>query len=178
MYNINSKPPIYDPEAIQPMRDELTYVGFEELLTPQTVEEVLSSKDHETKLVFINSVCGCSAGSARPGVTLALQHSKIPHRLVTSFAGNDRDAIDSIRENYLAEYAPSSPSMAIIKNGETLYHMGRHEIIGKSPEEISQLLTEQFEKFEGKQGPSISLENYEQLVHSISCGSKIPLNQN
>ena len=178
MYNINSKPPIYDPEAIQPMRDELTYVGFEELLTPQTVDEVLSSKDHETKLVFINSVCGCSAGSARPGVTLALQHSKIPHKLVTSFAGNDRDAIDSIRENYLAEYAPSSPSMAIIKNGETLYHMGRHEIIGKSPEEISQLLTEQFEKFEGKQGPSVSPENYEQLVHSISCGSKIPLNQN
>lgn len=178
MYDINSKPPIYDPTAIQPMRDELLYVGFEELLTPQSVDEVLSSKDDEIKLVFINSVCGCSAGSARPGVTLALQHNKIPHKLVTSFAGNDRDAIDSIRENYLSEFAPSSPSMAIIKNGETLFHMGRHDIIGKSPEEISQILTEQFDKYDGKQGPSILPENYQQLVHSISCGSKIPLNQN
>lgn len=178
MYNINSKPPIYDHEAIQPMRDELVYIGFEEMLSPQKADEVLSAEDDETKLVFINSVCGCSAGSARPGVSLALQHSKIPQRFVTSFAGNDRDAVDFIRENYLSEYVPSSPSMAIIKNGETLYHLGRHEIIGKSPEEISQILTEQFDKFDGKSGPSISLEKYEQLVHSISCGSKIPLHQN
>jgi len=178
MYNINSKPPIYDPEAIQPMRDELVYIGFEEMLTPQKAEEVLSAGDNETKLLFINSVCGCSAGSARPGVSLALQHSKIPQRFVTSFAGNDRDAVDFIREKYLSEYTPSSPSMAIIKNGETLYHLGRHEIIGKSPEEISQILTEQFDKVDGKSGPSISLEKYEQLVHSISCGSKIPLHQN
>ncbi|NOX64909.1 MAG: BrxA/BrxB family bacilliredoxin [Chlorobi bacterium] len=178
MYNINVKPPIYDSEAIQPMRDELIYVGFEEMRTPQKVNEILSVNDDKTKLVFINSVCGCSAGSARPGVTLALQHSKIPHKLVTSFAGNDRDAVDFIREKYLAEYTPSSPAMAIIKNGETLYHMGRHEIIEKSPEEISQMLIEQFEKLDGRQGPSITNEKHEMLVHSVSCGSKIPLNQN
>ena len=178
MYNINSKPPIYNPEAIQPMRDELIYVGFEEMINPQEVDEVLSSKDNQTKLVFINSVCGCSAGSARPGVTLALQHNKIPHRLVTSFAGNDRDAVDFIREKYLNEYSPSSPSMAIIKNGEILYHMGRHEIIGKSPEEIAIILREQFDNFDGREGPSVSTEKYQQLVHSITCGSKIPLNQN
>lgn len=178
MYNINVKPPIYDAEAIQPMRDELIYVGFEEMPTPQKVDEILSANDDKTKLVFINSVCGCSAGSARPGVTLALQHSKIPHKLVTSFAGNDRDAVDFIREKYLAEYAPSSPAMAIIKNGETLYHMGRHEIINKSPEEISKMLIEQFDKLDGRPGPSIASEKYEKLVHSISCGSKVPLNQN
>ncbi len=178
MYDINLKPPIYDPEAIQPMRDELIYIGFDEMLTPQKADEILSASDDETKLVFINSVCGCSAGSARPGVALALQHSNIPNRFVTSFAGNDRDAVDFIRENYLTEFSPSSPSMAIIKNGETLYHLGRHEIINKSPEEISEILIEQFEKFGGKPGPSISSEKYDQLVHSISCGSKIPLNQN
>lgn len=178
MYNINSKPPIYDPEAIQPMRDELKFIGFEEILTPQKADEVLSSVDDETKLVFINSVCGCSAGSARPGVSLALQHSNIPHKYVTSFAGNDRDAVDFIRANYLSEFTPSSPSMAIVKNGETLYHFGRHEIIGKSPEEISEILIEQFDKLDGKPGPAVSSEKYEQLVHSISCGSKIPLNQN
>ncbi len=178
MYNINSKPPIYDSVAIQPMRDELIFVGFEEMRTPQRVHEILSSKDDETKLIFINSVCGCSAGSARPGVTLALQHSKIPHKLVTSFAGNDRDAVDYIREKYLSGFAPSSPAMAIVKNGKTLYHMGRHEIIGKSPEEIAKILINQFENFDGKVGPSIPREQYDLLVHSVSCGSKIPLNQN
>ncbi|MEN8193171.1 MAG: BrxA/BrxB family bacilliredoxin [Bacteroidota bacterium] len=178
MYNINSKSPIYDPKAIQPMRDELIYVGFKEMLSPQIVDEVLSLKDDQTKLVFINSVCGCSAGSARPGVTLALQHNKIPHQLVTSFAGNDRDAVEFIRENYLNEFAPSSPSLAIIQNGKALYHMGRHEIIGKSPEEVAQTLIEQFDNLEGKDGPSISTDKYVQLVHSISCGSKILLNQN
>ena len=81
MYQINSKPPIYDPVAIQPMRDELIYVGFEEMLTPDVVEKNLSLEDGKTKLVFINSVCGCSAGSARPGVALALQNNKIPHEL-------------------------------------------------------------------------------------------------
>lgn len=178
MNHIDLKPPIYDPEAVQPMRDELIYVGFQELLTPQQADEVLAAKDDETKLVFINSVCGCSAGSARPGVTLALQHNKIPNKYFTSFAGNDRDAVDFIRANYLANFQPSSPAMAIIKNGETVYHMGRHEIVGKSPEEIANTLISQFEKIDGKEGPAISHEQYERLVHSISCGSKIPLNQN
>lgn len=174
MYQINSKPPVYDPTAIQPMRDELTFVGFEEMLTPDVAEKNLSVMDDETKLVFINSVCGCSAGSARPGMALALQHNKIPHKLYTSFAGNDRDSIDLIRENYLSQYAPSSPAIAILRNGETLYHMGRADIIGKSPEEIAELLIEVFDRIDGTEGPSINTENYKQLVHAISCGSKIP----
>lgn len=178
MYDINLKPPIYDPEAIQPMRDELVYVGFEEIRTPQDVNQTLSRNDNATRLVFINSVCGCSAGSARPGVTLALQHSKIPNEYYTSFAGNDRDAVDVLRANYLAEFQPSSPAMAIVQNGETIFHMGRHEIVGKSPEEIAAALISEFEKIDGKEGPAISSQKYEKLVHSISCGSKIPLHEN
>lgn len=174
MYQINSKPPVYDPVAVQPMRDELLYVGFEELLTPDVVETNLSQKDDETKLVFINSVCGCSAGSARPGVTLALQNKKIPHKLYTSFAGNDRDSVDLIREKFLSEYAPSSPAIAIVKNDETIYHMGRHEIIGKSPEEISEILTEVFNSIDGKEGPSVNPDSYQELAYAKSCGSKIP----
>lgn len=177
MYQINSKPPIYDPIAVQPMRDELVYVGFEEILTPNDVEEKLIKTDDETKLVFINSVCGCSAGSARPGVSLALQNKKIPHKIYTSFAGNDRDSVDFIREKFLSQYISSSPAIAIIRNGETIYHMGRHEILDKSPEEISDILIAEFNSIDGKEGPSITIEKYEKLVHAISCGSKIQLNE-
>jgi len=178
MYQINAKPPIYDQIAVQPMRDELTFVGFEEMLSPEDVEKNLSVQDDETKLVFINSVCGCSAGSARPGVALALQHNKIPHKLLTSFAGNDRDSVDLIREKYLANYSATSPAIAIVKNKETIFYMGRPEIIGKSPEEISEILTDVFETIDGTEGPSIKSENYKELVHAISCGSKIPLHSN
>jgi len=178
MYQINSKPPIYDQIAVQPMRDELKFVGFEEMLSPEDVEKRLSVKDDETKLVFINSVCGCSAGSARPGVALALQHSKIPHKLYTSFAGNDRDAVDFLREKYFYKYSTSSPAIAIVKNGETIYYMGRADIIGKSPEDIAEILTVVFDTIDGIKGPSIQTENYKQLVHAISCGSKIPLFNN
>ncbi|MCF6269179.1 MAG: BrxA/BrxB family bacilliredoxin [Melioribacteraceae bacterium] len=176
MEHINSKPPIYDPIAIQPMRDELIYVGFEELLTPNDVESKVSVNDGESKLIFLNSVCGCSAGSARPGIALALQNSKIPNKLYTSFAGNDRDSVDTIRENYFTQYAPSSPAIAIIKNGETVYFMGRPQIIDKLPEVIANELISEFEKIDGKAGPSITEEKYGELVHAISCGSKIPLN--
>jgi putative YphP/YqiW family bacilliredoxin len=178
MYQINSKPPIYDPVAVQPMRDELIYVGFEEMLNPEEVEKSLSVNDDETKLIFLNSVCGCSAGSARPGVALALQNDKIPNKLFTSFAGNDRDAVDSIREKYFSEYASSSPAIAIVKNGETIFYMGRPQIINRTPEEIANTLISEFNKIDGRVGPSISTESYKELVHSISCGSKIPLNQN
>jgi len=178
MYQINAKPPIYDQIAVQPMRDELNFVGFEELLSPEDVEKNLSVLDDKTKLVFINSVCGCSAGSARPGVALALQHNKIPHQLYTSFAGNDIDSVDLIREKYLANYNPTSPAIAIVKNKETIFYMGRPDIIGKSPEEISAILTDVFDTIDGTEGPSINSENYKELVHAISCGSKIPLHSN
>jgi putative YphP/YqiW family bacilliredoxin len=174
--NSNSKQPIYDPESVQPMRDELIYVGFQEMVTPQIVEEILSQKDDKTSLVMINSVCGCAAGSARPGVSLALQGGIIPDRLLTVFAGQDRDAIDLLREKYLSNFPPSSPSLALIKNSEVIFMIPRHHIEGRSPEEISEDLKLVFEKFCSKHGPSISPEKYSQLIHAKMCGSKIRLN--
>lgn len=177
MFNIQSRPPIYDPEAVQPMRDELVYCGFEELTTPQKVDEVVGAKNDETVLVIINSVCGCAAGSARPGVTHAVQNKVIPNRIATIFAGQDRDAVDHFRQTYMAEIAPSSPSIALLKNGEVLFSMQRLNIEGKGPDEIANELVAAFNEFTTKQGPSISQERYDKLVHARACGSKIPLNE-
>jgi len=176
MYNINIKPPIYDPEAVQPMRDELTFIGFEETVTPQKVEDVLSQNDDKTVLVFINSVCGCAAGSARPGVALSLQHNVIPDKFITAFAGQDRDAVDYLREKYLTNIPPSSPFVALFKNGEMLFVMPRNHIEGREPEEIAYDLKAAYETYCSAKGPSVSPEKYSELVHAITCGSKIPLN--
>jgi len=178
MFDINNKPPLYDPAAVQPMRDELTYVGFEELTTPQLVDNSLTKNPVETVFVVINSVCGCAAGSARPAATLALKHSIIPDKLATVFAGQDRDAVDHFRNKYLPNIPPSSPSMALIKGGEPIFFLPRHHIEGRSPEEISMLLKQVFEEHCSKKGPSISKEDYEKLVHAKMCGSKIPKNIN
>lgn len=177
MLNINLRPPIYDPEAVQPMRDELLYVGFEELKTPQAVEDLFSKKTDETILVVINSVCGCAAGSARPGVTESLQNKIIPDRFVTVFAGQDRDAVDFLRHKYLSNFPPSSPSMALIKNGEVLFMLPRFHIEGRTPDQISGILIEAYEQHCSRNGPSISREAYEKLIHAKACGSKIPLNE-
>src|SRR4030067_2623906 len=109
MFNIISRSPMYDQDAVQPMRDELIAVGFKELLTVKDVDEALLVNDNKTTLVMINSVCGCAAGSARPGVSLALQHKTIPDKLYTGFAGQDRDAVDKIRE-LVGNLPASSPS--------------------------------------------------------------------
>jgi putative YphP/YqiW family bacilliredoxin len=171
MNNINSKPPIYDPVQVQPMREELTGVGFEEVATPEMFEEVLSAKDGKTVLVVINSVCGCAAGSARPGVTLALQNKIIPDRFVTAFAGMERDAIDYLREKYLAEFPPSSPSIALFKDGEVKFMMPRHEIEGNSPVEVAETLKDIFNENCSRTGPSIPVDEYEKMVYIRSCGS-------
>ena len=178
MFTINQKPPIYDPEAVQPMRDELIFVGFEETVTPQKVDDILAQKNDETVLVFINSVCGCAAGSARPAVTLALQHKIIPDKLISVFAGQDREAVDYLREKYLSNIPPSSPFMALFRNGELLYAMPRYKIEGRYAEDISMELAQIFDKFCQKAGPSITAEQYAKLVHARTCGSKIPLNEN
>ncbi len=178
MFNINQRGPLYDPDAVQPMRDELTYVGFQELTTPELIDEVLSANDNKTKFVFINSVCGCAAGSARPGATLALQHHVIPDQYLTAFAGQDRDAVDLLRNKFLSDYPPSSPSMALIKNGKVLFMLPRHHIEGRMPEEVAEILIQVFEAHCSNKGPSIPKEDYEKLVHAKMCGSKIPLREN
>lgn len=173
MFNIMSRPPIYDQDAVQPMRDELVAVGFEELLTPKDVDEAISVKDDKTALVMINSVCGCAAGSARPGVSLALQNKVIPDKLYTGFAGQEREAVDKIRQ-YVTEYPPSSPSVALFKNGKLIYFMQRSDIEGNSAEVIANELKSVFNEHCTKEGPSISPENFAKVVHAKKCGSKIP----
>ena len=175
MFAINQNAPIYDPAAVQPMRDELIFVGFEEALTPEKVEELVSNQNDSTVFFFINSVCGCAAGSARPGIALALQNKIIPDKFVTSFAGQDKAAVDYLRNNYLLSYPPSSPFMALFKNGELVRAIPRNHIEGKSPEEIAEDLIEIFYQHCHAAGPSISKEKYDQLVYAKMCGSKIPL---
>ena len=177
MINTQLRPPLYDPEAVQPMRDELIYVGFEELTTPQMVQDEISLKDDKIRLVVINSVCGCAAGSARPGVTQALQHTTIPDRLLTLFAGQDRDAVDYFRQNFIPNIPPSSPSVYLIKNSEAISFLPRHHIEGRTGDEIAKQLILAFDEFCSYQGPSISKETYAKLVHARAGGSRIPLNQ-
>jgi len=174
MFNITSRAPMYDPNAVQPMRDELVAVGFKELLTSEQVENSLNVNDDKVKLVFINSVCGCAAGSARPGVSLALQNNKIPDDLFTVFAGQERDAVDKVR-SMITEYPPSSPSVALFKNGKLIYFMQRLDIEGRTPEQIANELVENFNEYCTADGPSVSPEHFEKVMFAKQCGSKIPL---
>ena len=129
-----SQQPTYDPEAVQPMRDELVAVGFEELFSSNDIHKALNGNNGETVLVMVNSVCGCAAGSARPGVTLALQHHLIPDHLTTVFAGQEKEALGYFRQKYLEEYPPSSPAIVLMKNEKILFVLHRLDIQGKSPE--------------------------------------------
>ena len=174
MFNIISRPPIYDQDAVQPMRDELIAVGFEELLTPADVDKTIEVKDDKTILVMVNSVCGCAAGSARPGVSLALQHNVIPDKLYTGFAGQERDAVDRIR-HYIGNYPPSSPSIALFKNGSLVYFMPRYEIEGRDASYIAEVLKDVFNEHCQASGPSISPDDFAQVMNAKMCGSKIPL---
>ena len=136
---------MYPAEIVIPMKEELTENGFEEMLTPVDVEQTLSKNG--TTLVVINSVCGCSAGTARPGVLLAVHHSaKKPDQLKTSFAGFDVDAVKKIRE-HLLPYPPSSPSIALFKDGQLVHLIERHNIEGRSAQMIAQNLVGAFEQF-------------------------------
>ena len=134
----------YDPAMVQPMRDELTQIGFEELLTPEAVDEALSATDG-TVLVVVNSVCGCGAGSARPGVRLALEHSIRPDRLTTVFAGMETDAVERARSYFLG-YQPSSPQIGLFKDGRLVHMLERHDIEGRAPEAIAADLEAAFDK--------------------------------
>ena len=174
MFNIASLSPMYDQNAVQPMRDALVAVGFTELLNAEDVDNSINVEDDNTVLVMINSVCGCAAGSARPGISLALQNEIIPDKLYTGFAGQERDAVDKIR-GYLEGFPPSSPCIALFKNGKPIAFMQRHHIEGRSAEDIANAWKDVFNKHCSKKGPSISKENFEKVKYAVSCGLKIPL---
>jgi putative YphP/YqiW family bacilliredoxin len=135
---------MYPEEIVLPMKEELTEHGFTELLTANEVEDQLSKQG--TTLVMINSVCGCSAGSARPGVILAVLNSdKKPDHLATSFAGFDIEAVRKLRE-HLLPYPPSSPAIALFKNGELVHFIERHQIEGRPAQMIASNLINAFEQ--------------------------------
>jgi putative YphP/YqiW family bacilliredoxin len=135
---------MYPEDLVQPMRAELTQVGFQELRTTDDVEKALPEKG--TTLVFVNSICGCAARMARPAVRQALQQSSAkPDRLTTVFAGQDKDATDRAR-SYFTGYPPSSPSIALLKDGEIVWMLERWQIEGRPPQEISRDLQSAFEE--------------------------------
>lgn len=136
---------MYPAEIVQPMKEELTDYGFTELLTPADVDSQLTQKG--TTLVMINSVCGCSAGSARPGVLMAVANaSKKPDHLTTSFAGFDIDAIKKLRE-HLLPYPPSSPAIALFKDGQLVHFIERHQIEGRPAQMIAHNLIGAFDQY-------------------------------
>jgi putative YphP/YqiW family bacilliredoxin len=135
---------MYPIEIVQPMKEELTENGFSELLTGNEVEEQL--KKTGTTLVVINSVCGCSAGTARPGVLMAVMNApKRPDYLATSFAGFDTEAVQILRQ-HLMPYPPSSPSIALFKDGQLVHFIERHQIEGRSAQMIANNLINAFEQ--------------------------------
>ena len=136
---------MYPAEIVMPMKAELTDNGFEELVTPQEVDDALTSEG--TTLVMINSVCGCAAGAARPGVVMAVHNAdKRPDRLTTSFAGFDISAVNRVRE-HLLPYPPSSPSIALFKDGQLVHIVERHQIEGRPAQVIARNLITAFESY-------------------------------
>ncbi|MCP1182028.1 BrxA/BrxB family bacilliredoxin [Paenibacillus sp. 1781tsa1] len=135
----------YMKDMVQPMRDELTRLGIQELRTPEEVEASIPDAKG-TALIVINSVCGCAAGQCRPGVSQALQHDITPDHLYTVFAGQDKEATAKARE-FFAPYPPSSPSIALMKDGELVHFIERHQVEDRSAEEIAADLTSAFERY-------------------------------
>ena len=134
----------YPEEFIAPMREELTLIGVEELRTAQAVDEAVKNTPG-TLMIVVNSICGCAAGKARPGVALALKNGVRPDKVGTVFAGADIEATEKAR-SYFTGYAPSSPSIGLLKNGEVVYMMERYQIEGKGPEQIADELKRAFDQ--------------------------------
>ena len=134
---------MYDPDLVRPMREEVTRLGLKELLTPADVDAAV--KKPGTTLLFVNSVCGCAAGGARPGLKLSLLHSKKPTQMVTVFAGMETAAVEKARE-YFKPYRPSSPQIALLKDGKLVKMIQRQDIEGKDPQTIAKTLTDAFDQ--------------------------------
>ena len=134
----------YPEEMVRPMRQELVQMGFQELRTPADVKTLVETRPGTT-LVFVNSVCGCAGGIARPGIALALSHSVRPDYLATTFAGMDIETVDYVR-GLFSQYQPSSPQAALFKDGKPVTVIQRHQIEGTSADSFARLLTDAFDK--------------------------------
>ena len=135
----------YPESFVAPMRAELTSLGVQELRTPADVDDAVRSTSG-TLLIVVNSICGCAAGKARPGVALALQHAARPTRVATVFAGADIEATERAR-SYFTGFAPSSPSIGLIRDGELVWMLERRQIENRGPEQIAAMLTSAFDQF-------------------------------
>lgn len=135
---------MYPEEIVIPMKEQLTLNGFEDLTTAEKVDEAL--KKEGTTLVMVNSVCGCAAGAARPGVLLSLTGERVPDHLTTVFAGFDLDAVKRVRE-YLMPFPPSSPAVALFKDGELVHMLERHHIEGHTAQAIAENLKQAYAEF-------------------------------
>ena len=165
-------PPIYDPQAVEPLWKELAAVGVEPLTTPEQVDAAVAESG--TTLVIVNSVCGCAAGQARPGAMQALQNGVIPDRSVTVFAGVDREAVEQARK-HMAGYPPSSPAMGLFKDGKQVFMLQRTDLQQMNQDQVAGALQGAFDQFCSKQGPSVDAETYLKLQPYQGCGSSIPL---
>lgn len=141
-HHLSENPMPYDPMLVQPMREELTAIGIAEMRTAADVDAALTAPG--TTLVVVNSVCGCAAGGARPGVAKAMQHTVLPDRTVTVFAGQDLEATERAR-TYFTGMPPSSPCFALLRDGNLVAFMPRHHIEGRSPDMIAAALTSAFD---------------------------------
>ena len=136
---------MYPPELVAPMKDELTNVGFQQLTSASDVDSAMGNTEGTT-LVVVNSVCGCAAGNARPGIRMALDNAKKPNNLTTVFAGVDREATEQAR-SYMLPYPPSSPSIALFKGGRLVHFIERHHIEGSTAEMVADNLKGAFDEF-------------------------------
>ncbi len=136
---------MYPPSLVQPMKDDLENVGFQSLLTAEEVDQVIKNTEGSL-LIVVNSVCGCAAGNMRPGVKLSLNNDKLPNKLATVFAGVDREAVDQARKHFLP-FPPSSPSIALFKDGKLVHFIERHHIEGGSAVMIAENLSEAYNQF-------------------------------
>lgn len=136
---------MYPPDLVAPMKADLTEAGFNELTTPDAVDKAIN-ESAGTALVVVNSVCGCAAGNARPGVKMSLNFPNQPEKLYTVFAGVDTEATDKVRQ-YMLPYPPSSPSIALFKDGKLVHCIERHHIEGRSPEMIAENLRAAYDAY-------------------------------
>ncbi len=136
---------MYPPSLVQPMKEELENVGFQSLLTTEEVDQVIKNTEG-TLLVVVNSVCGCAAGNMRPGVKLSLNNDKVPTKLTTVFAGVDSEAVAQARK-YFLPYPPSSPSIALFKDGKLVHFLERHHVEGGSALMIAENLSQAYNEF-------------------------------
>ncbi len=137
---------MYPPELVQPMKDDLTNVGFNQLTSTTEVDDMVQNSEGETLLMVVNSVCGCAARNMRPGVKLSLNNDQTPTTLATVFAGVDGEATNQARK-YFLPYPPSSPSIALFKDGKLVHFLERHHIEGGTTEMIAENLAQAYKQF-------------------------------